>query len=142
MPFGLCTVPGTFQRAMDNVLEGFKWQSCLAYLDDVVVFLAKFGGHLRRLRAVLEAMRTAGFILKPTKCPFAYGKLKFLGHVVCNEGVRPDHGKTRAVAAFPPPTSTKAVQRFLGLCAYYRRFVRDFAKLSVPLTHLTKEAVN
>ena len=46
MPFGLCTVPATFQRVMDTVLSGLKWQSCLVYLDDIVVFATKFDEHL------------------------------------------------------------------------------------------------
>ena len=123
MPFGLNTAPATFQRVMDTVLSGLKWQSCLVYLDDVVVFSRDFDEHLRRLRAALQAIKTAGLSLKPTKCRFAYGELKFLGHVVNNKGVLPDPEKTRAVAAFTPPADKKAVRRFLGLCAYYRRFV-------------------
>ncbi|KAM7297546.1 organic cation transporter protein [Ixodes scapularis] len=54
--------------------------------------------------------------------------------------VHPDPEKTRAVAAFPAPKGEKAVRRFLGHCAYYRRFVQDFARISAPLTNLTKDA--
>ena len=141
LPFGLCSAPATFQRMMDTVLSGLKWQSCLVYLDDVVVFSTTFEQHLQRLRAVLDALRTAGLSLKPEKCHFGYEELKFLGHVVSSDGIRPDPDKTRAVAAFPTPATKQDVRRFLGLCAYYRRFVPNFSKIAEPLHHLTRDNV-
>ncbi|KAM7281232.1 reverse transcriptase domain-containing protein, partial [Ixodes scapularis] len=99
---------------MDSVLSGLKWHTCLVYLDDVVVFASEFDEHLRRLRSVLQAINTAGLTLKPSKCRFAYGELKFLGHVVSAQGVSPDPAKTAAVAEFPIPSDKKAVRRFLG----------------------------
>lgn len=138
LPFGLCSAPATFQRMMDTVLADLKWQSCLVYLDDVVVFSASFSEHLKRLRQVLEAIRSANLTLKPQKCHFGYEELKFLGHLVSAEGVRPDPEKTTAVAAFPTPADKKSVRRFLGLCAYYRRFIGNFSKIAEPLTRLTR----
>lgn len=67
MPFGLCAAPGTFQRVIDTVLTGLKWQRCLVYLDDVVVFASNFDYHLRQLRTVFQFIKTAGLTLKPTK---------------------------------------------------------------------------
>lgn len=138
MPFGLCSAPATFQRVMDTVLAGLKWQTCLVYLDDVVVFASNFDEHIQRLQTVLDAIRTSGFTLNRTKCRFAYEELLFLGHVVNRHGVRPDPQKTAAIGNFPIPSDKKAVRRFLGLCAYFRRFVQDFSRIAEPLTLLTK----
>lgn len=105
------------------------------------MFSTSFEEHLNRLEAVLEAIRTAGLTLKPEKCHFAFKELKFLGHVVSAEGVLPDPEKTSAVALFPPPTDKRTVRQFLGLCAYYRRFVEQFSKIAEPLTRLTLDDV-
>lgn len=141
LPFGLCSAPATFQRLMDTVLSGLKWKTCLVYLDDVIVFSTTFEQHLERLKVVLQAIRSAGLTLKPEKCHFCFEELQFLGHVVSHAGVRPDPEKTAAVARFPVPTDKKAVRRFLGLCAYYRRFIADFARIASPLTRLTRDDV-
>ncbi|KAK8780235.1 hypothetical protein V5799_018426 [Amblyomma americanum] len=140
LPFGLCSAPATFQRMMDTVLTDLKWQSCLVYLDDVVIFSDTFEDHLKRLRAVFEAIRSAGLSLKSEKCHFAFRELKFLGHIVSAQGVSTDPEKTAAVAAFYQPTDKRRLRRFLGLCAYYRRFVENFSKLAEPLTRLTKDS--
>lgn len=116
MPFGLCTAPATFQRVMDTVLAGLKWQTCLVYLDDVIVFAPSFEEHLSRLKVVLGAIKASGLTLKPEKCRFAYEQLKFLGHVVSSAGVLPDPEKTAAVRDFPQPREKKSLRSFLRLC--------------------------
>ena len=138
MPFGLCNSPASFQRMMDIVLSGLKWNTCLIYLDDVVIFSRTFAEHLKNLHRVLRAIRQAGLRLKINKCHFGETKLHMLGHVVDNVGVHPDPEKVRAVKEFPIPTDVKSIQSFIGLCSYYRKFIPNFAEIARPLTTLTK----
>ena len=137
MPFGLANAPATFERLMDRVLEGLHWQTCLVYLDDIIVFSQTFDQHIERLREVLKRIRAAKLKLSPQKCQLFQKKVSFLGHIVSDEGVGTNPEKTEAIDKWPRPKSVREVRSFLGLCSYYRRFVRGFADIARPLHSLT-----
>ena len=111
---------------MQYVLHGLHWKICLVYIDDVIVFSSTFEEHLFHLIAVFDRLREANPKCKPSKC----------------DGIRPDPGKLNAVKTFPVPHSVKDVRSFLGLCNYYRRFVKDFPRMASPLNRLTRKSVS
>ncbi|KZS13083.1 Uncharacterized protein APZ42_021817 [Daphnia magna] len=103
LPFGLTNAPGIFQRAMDIILAGLRWTTCLVYLDDVIVYSATFEQHLERLQSVLGCLAKANLKLKWSKCSFTKNTLKVLCYVVTKEGVGPNPEKLEAVENFPSP---------------------------------------
>ena len=119
MAFGLCNAPATFERLMDTILGDLR---CLIYLDDIIVHAMTFDLELRRLRIVFSRLRAANLKLSPKKCELFRRQVKFLGHVVSNDGVTTDPDKVEAVHNWPVPHNAKDVRRFVGLCTYYRRF--------------------
>ena len=138
MPFGLSNAPATFQRLMENCLSDMNMQSCLIYLDDIVVFSRTFEEHIERLEKVFERLVEAGLKLSPAKCNLFQKELKYLGHIVSPEGIATDPKKVECVREWPVPQNLKQLQSFLGFVGYYRRFIKDFSKISRPLYDLFK----
>lgn len=139
MPMGLVNSPAVWQRTADVILEGLIGQSCHVYMDDIVIYSRDFDSHLRDIERVLKRLRAAGLKLKPSKCQFLRSQVKYLGHIVSADGVRPDPEKEEAIRNFPRPTKVREIREFLGLVGYYRRFIDNFAKIAKPLTALTSK---
>ena len=100
------------------------------------MFSKTFDEHLRHLAEIFDRLISAGLTLKPNKCRFALKEVQYLGHVITKDGVCVDVGKTDAMRSFPVPTTQKEVRSFLGLCNYYRKFVKDYSKIASPLNAL------
>jgi hypothetical protein len=141
LPFGPVNAPGYFQRMMDEVVGGLKWTSVLVYIDDLIVFSPSVERHADDLRVVFDRLRSAGLTLKPKKCQLFAASVKYLGQVVSAEGIAPDEDKVKAIRRMPYPTNKHEVKAFLGLAGYYRRFVRNFAKMVEPIQRLTRADV-
>jgi hypothetical protein len=138
MPMGMSNSGSVFQRAMDAALSGLKWKVCICYIDDIIVFSKTFQEHKEHLRLVLGRLKAANLCISLSKCFFVSENIRYLGHVVSAEGVRPDPGKVNAVKQWPSPSSKGEVQSFLGLTSYYRKFIPNHASISAPLRQLIK----
>ncbi|UYV65696.1 hypothetical protein LAZ67_3005170, partial [Cordylochernes scorpioides] len=141
MPFGLCNAPATFERNMENMLGNLRWQICVCYLDDVIIYSSDFSTHLKRIEAVLKCFREANLKLNNKKCQFAFEELEILGHITNQHGIKPAEHNIKAIRDFPRPKKIKEVQSFLGMCSYYRKFIKGFSKIADPLTSLIKKNV-
>ena len=112
--FGLCNAPATFSRLMDRVLSGLHSETCLFYLDDIIMFSSTWEEHLARLRQVFERLRYADLKLGAEKCAFV-AKVSYLGHQVTEEGLLLDPTLLTAIREIPPPKTATEVRSFLGL---------------------------
>jgi hypothetical protein len=139
MPFGLCNAPSTFERMMEYLLSGLHWETCLIYLDDIIVYAVTFDQHIERLDEVLTRVQSGGLKISSKKCHFIQKKVHFLGHVVAEEGIATDPEKITAVLEWPTPRNVHDVRSFLGTCSYYRRFIKSFAAIARPLHKLTEK---
>lgn len=139
MPFGLKNAPSTFQRIMNQTLYGLIGKICFVYLDDIIIFSDSLENHLLRLEKVFLRLRENHLRIQLDKSEFLKKETKYLGHIITDKGVKPNPELIKAIKNFPKPSTVNEIQRFLGLTGYYRRFIKDYASLSKPLTSLLKK---
>eukprot|EP00892_Ulva_mutabilis_P010992 jgi/Ulvmu1/8265/UM041_0076.1 len=141
MPFGLTNAPSVFQQAMNVVLHGLIGNICLAYLDDIIIISKTAEDHAANLNAVLTRLHEHNFFCNVAKCQFAMQEIKYLGHVVTAEHVRPDPHKVSVLQQWPVSdlkSSPNNIRSFLGLAGYFRRFIPKFPTLAAPLLEHVK----
>lgn len=139
MPFGLKGAPPTFQRTMEALLGGLRGIKCFVYIDDIVIHGRSLKEHQERLAQILERIRKSGLKLQPNKCQFLRKETIYLGHVITEDGIKPDPSKLDVVKNYPVPKKAKDLQSFLGLAGYYRKFIKNFSYIARPLTQLLKK---
>lgn len=139
MPFGLKNAPSTFQRVMDNVLRGLQHETCLVYLDDIIIFSSSLQEHIERLKSIFDRLRESNFKIQLDKSEFLHKTVQYLGHIITPDGVKPNPDKIAIIKNFPIPKTQKDIKSFLGLLGYYRRFIKNFAKITKPMTRCLKK---
>ncbi|GFQ68546.1 retrovirus-related Pol polyprotein from transposon 297 [Trichonephila clavata] len=123
---------------METVLNGLTPEACLVYLDDIIIVGKSFEEHLSNLRRVFEKLKEAKLKLNPSKCNLFRHEVNYLGHIISADGVRTDPQKVSAVKDWRRPKNVHELRSFLGLCTYYRRFVKGFSSIARPLHRLTE----
>ena len=139
MPFGLCNAPVTFQHYMNDTFCEFLDKFLIIYLEDMLIYSDTLAEHRAHVCLVPERLRAEGLCLKPSKCQLHVQEVAFLVFLVGPEGVRMDPVKVEAITTWPIPKSMHDILVFLGLANFYRRFIRNFSKLALPMTSLLKK---
>ena len=134
LPFGIPSAPELFQKRMNAVLDGLDGFTCL--MDDVLIFGKDQAEHDQRLKKVLERIQSVGVTLNSSKCVFSQTELKFLGHLISKDGVKPDPDKTKAIREMEVPQSVSDLRRFLGMINQLGKFSPNISELSQPLREL------
>ncbi|KAL1563529.1 hypothetical protein AAHA92_05986 [Salvia divinorum] len=105
-------------------------------MNDFTVYGDTFEKCLHNLDLVLERCRKKNLVLNFEKCHFMVTEGIVLGHVVSERGIEVDQAKVEVNSRLPYPTNQKEIRGFLGHAGFYRRFIKDFAKIAQPWTRL------
>ena len=141
MPFGLCNAPATFQRCMLAIFQDMIETGMEVFMDDFSVFGSSFDVCLENVDKMLARCEKANLVLNWEKCHFMVKEGIVLGHKVSKAGLEVDKAKIEVIVKLPPPTNVKSVRSFLGHAGFYRRFIKDFSKITRPMTRLLEKEV-
>jgi hypothetical protein len=136
MPFWLCNAGQSFQRFMDQVLNGLDF--AFVYLDNVLIGSHSPEEHLLHLRLVLQRLRQYGLVLTMENSELGRAAIDFLGHHITARGAELVAKHVEVIKQFPWPADCKQLQSFLGLVNFYRRFIPAGAQILFPLTEALK----
>src|SRR5260221_11463110 len=140
MTFGLCNAPATFQTFMDTKFADLITTGhVVIYLDDILIFATTINELICLTHLVLQCLQELDLYLRPAKCSFKQTSVEYLGLIISEGKLRMDPVKLKAIHYWPQPKTVKDVQKFLGFCNFYRRFVKDYSTVARPLFNLTKQ---
>jgi len=131
MFFGMTNSPATFQAIMNEILRDLINEGkVVAFVDDVLVGTETEKGHDEIVEKILRRLEENDLYIKPEKCVWKVRKIGFLGVVIGHNGIEMEMEKVDGVLSWPQPKNVKDVRKFLGLANYYRRFIKDFARVA------------
>jgi transposase InsO family protein len=122
---------------MTHILQEFIDDFVQVYLDNILIYSQNEADHLRHVEQVLAVLKTEELRCSGHKCLFGLKEIQYVGHLVSRNHIRPMPDKLKAVEEWPCPSNVHDVRSFLGLCGYYRRYVKNFANIATPLHELT-----
>ena len=112
------------------------------FMDDFSIYGSSFDLCLSHLDKVLTRCEEAKLVLSWEKSHFMVQQGIVLGHIVSERGLEVDTAKIDSISKLPLPTNVRQVRSFLGHAGFYRRFIRDFSKISKPLCDLLAKDVS
>nr|GFA15252.1 reverse transcriptase domain-containing protein [Tanacetum cinerariifolium] len=139
IPFGLCNAPGTFQRCMMAIFHDMIEKMMEVFMDDFSVFENSFSTCLTNLENMLKRCEDTKLALNWEKSHFMVKEGIVLGHKISKKGIEVDKEKIEVISKLPHSTTVKGIRSFLGHAGFYRRFIKDFSKISRPITHLLEK---
>lgn len=140
IPFGLKNAPAIFQRCVNDILHEYIGKFAYVYIDDVLIFSNTPEEHLEHVSTIFQALHGANMKISDEKSHFFKKEIEFLGHIIKHNKISVDPEKIATIRDYEIPRTLKQLRSFLGLAGYYRKFIKDYAKITKPLTiHLRGE---
>ncbi|GKC79063.1 putative nucleotidyltransferase, ribonuclease H [Tanacetum coccineum] len=140
MPFGLTNTPAVFMDLMNRVCEPYLDKFVIVFINDILIYSKTKEEHEMHLGLVLDLLKKEKLYAKFSKCEFWLREVQFLRHVINGDVIHVDPSKIEALKNWEAPRTPFEVHSFLGLAGYYRRFIKNFSKITKSLTILTQKS--
>ena len=137
MPFGLVNSTATFVKMMNIMLK--KIPGIKHYVDDICVYTKDWDSHIKTLEKLLKILRENHITVSPEKIKIGFSRLDFLGYNIGNKEIKPTQELAKKILDIAIPTTKKNVRSLIGLCSFYRQFIKKISQIVNPLIQLTKK---
>ncbi|UYV75842.1 K02A2.6-like [Cordylochernes scorpioides] len=137
LPFGISPASAIFQRCMDSLFHDVP--NTVIYLDDIFIGSKDEQEHYRILKMIFDKLKELNFTLNKEKCLFKKKDICFLGHIINEDGVRPDSKKLEALERCKKPFDKTSLKSFLGMLSFYSKYIPNMSTLAGPLYQLLKK---
>ena len=139
MPFSLSNAPSAFQRFMNDIFSDLLDKCVVVYLNNILIYSKDESLHTQHIKEVLQCLCKFSLYAKAEKCEFHTDTTEYLGYVLAPSGLTMAPEKIQAIQDWPEPQKVKDIQSFLGFANFYRCFIPEYSKITVPLTCLTRK---
>lgn len=142
VPFGISPAPELYQMVQHEIVEGLQGVECIC--DDILIYGCgnteeeAILDHNIKLRNLMQRLREKNLKLNRDKVKLCQKEVRFFGHVLTNEGVKPDPEKISAVTNMPKPSNVKETQTFLGMITYLAKYLPNLSTVAAPLRDICK----
>ena len=140
LPQGLKNASASFQRIMNTLLVANRESFCIVYMDDILIFSDTFAQHLQHVDEILQVLHAHRFTANPPKCSIAHPTIDYLGHTISRHGVTPLNDNIAPIIDMPEPRTLKEANLFIGGSGFYRRFIKNFARLAAPILAVSNKS--
>lgn len=134
LPFGLNLSSECFQSVISSIFENVEGVE--PYIDDLIIFGKNEQEHDQRLENVLKIAQKLNIKFNSEKCIFKTKKVKFLGHIISQDGIHIDDDKVNAILKMPAPSNKKELETFLGAVNYLSKFIENCSEKTAILREL------
>lgn len=137
LPMGLCSAPEVFQQIMTKLLAGIE--KVEVSMDDILIYANDLKELDNTTSAVIKRIKDGGLTLNKDKCEFGTKRIKFLGHILTEQGVEVDPEKVQAIDRLQMPSNKTELQRLLGMVTYLAKFIPNLSEITQPLRKLLEK---
>lgn len=137
LPFGICSAQDVFQNVMSEIFQDIDGVEVV--VDDILVWGACEKDHDTRLEKVLQRAQSRNLKLNKDKSQIKQNKISYVGHIISEQGVKPDPKKVQAIRDMATPKSKEELQRFLGMVTYLSKFLPNYSETAAPLRTLLEK---
>ena len=141
MLFNLCNESVSFQKYINNIFHEHLNKFCTAYLNDILIYFNNELEHEIHVKLILRKLQEANLQMNIIKCKFHVTQVLYLELIIIIKEIKMNSSKIDIIINWLILINVKDVQSFLDFANFYKRFIYDYSRIVISLTHFIRKDV-